>query len=377
MAPGAVQLGFRDREFHPVPGGTGHYVAVVQNKLGELTALSQASTSTWERMTPLIAIVGPKRSPVAYRRETISNWLRRVAGAVGNRPFYLDTLRLRPGIATAGSAGDRRVLAVIHAEARRRGLTFVPVLAIGGAYSSECIELVRDAAWRDGRGAALRYRVRLTALQPGVTHASLLEAALNELEVGASCADVMIDLSYIAPDDELQPGDVGEVLQEVLAVGPWRSVVLLGTSMPSMLGSVPEGTVGLLLRREWDLWLAVRRRMISHSLTYGDYVIQHPEPPREEGGGGPSMRANIRYTVQSHTLVARGRGALIQVGREQYRELCQQLVDRPEFAGPAYSWGDAQIAACAADEIDPEWQSLWRGAGSSHHFRLVTDQLTE
>lgn len=87
------------------------------------------------------------------------------------------------------------------------------------------------------------------------------------------------------------------------------------------------------------------------------------------------MRANIRYTSDNVTLVARGRGAVVQEGREQYRELCRMLVDRPEFVGSAYSWGDEQIAACASGAIEPGWQNLWRGAGSSHHLRLVTEQV--
>ena len=69
--------------------------------------------------------------------------------------------------------------------------------------------------------------------------------------------------------------------------------------------------------------------------SFGDYAIQHPRPPHD--GGGPGMRATIRYTANGETLVARGQGSIIQEGNAQYRLLCQQLVVRSEFAGRVYS----------------------------------------
>jgi hypothetical protein len=369
------QLSFRRTDFAPVWNGAGHYVAAVQNKTGELAALSHATSDTWERMTPLISIVGPKGPPDAYKIETVARWVKRVADAVGLRPFFLDTLRLSPGHPTQTRDGDGQVLGMIHDEARRRGMEFVPILPLGGAHSPEHVAVVRDTAGRDGRGAALRYPIRRIAPPPGMTHASILTDALKDIDVNVESADVLVDLSYLAAEDELHPDYVSEAIEDVLAAGDWRSVVLLGTSMPSMLGEVPEGTVGSLPRREWELWSEIRRSLPQRIPSYGDYVIQHPDPPRDDEGGGPSMRANIRYTVTGQTLIARGRGPVIQVGREQYRVLCQQLVERSEFAGSEFSWGDCQIAACAQGEIEPGWQPLWRGAGSSHHFRVVTDQL--
>jgi hypothetical protein len=369
------QLSFRRPDFAPVWHGAGHYVPVVQNKTGELAALSHATSDTWERMTPLISIVGPKGPQDAYKIETVARWVKRVADAVGQRTFFLDIVRLRAGHRTQTRAGDGPVLEVIHDEARRHGMQFVPILPLGGAHSAEHAALVRNTVERDGRGAALRYPIRRIAPPPGRTHAGILTDALKDIDVDVVCADVLVDLSYLAADHDVHPDYVSEAIEDVLTAGDWRSVVLLGTSMPSMLGEVAEGTVGSLPRREWELWSEIRRRLPQRVPSFGDYVIQHPDPPRDEEGGGPSMRANIRYTNNDQTLIARGRGPVIQVGREQYRFLCQQLMERPEFAGSEFSWGDCQIAACARGEIEPGWQPLWRGAGSSHHFRVVTDQL--
>jgi hypothetical protein len=89
------------------------------------------------------------------------------------------------------------------------------------------------------------------------------------------------------------------------------------------------------------------------------------------------MRANIRYTVEQLTLVARGHGPVVQAGREQYRELCRMLIEREEFAGREFSLGDAIIEDCATGLCEPGAQALWRGAGTSHHLRQATDQVSQ
>ncbi|HSV66159.1 MAG TPA: beta family protein [Mycobacteriales bacterium] len=377
MTADAIQLALQQEGFVPVAEGSDHYVAAVQNKPGELEALRQASPETWSRFTPLVQIVGPKTRPQMYRRETVAGWVKRLAAAVGQRPCFLDILRLRPEHPTMTSNGMSPVLSIIHAAARKRGLVFVPVLPIGCHNDTNHTRIIGDAAARDGRGASLRYPIRRFAMPPGSTHTTVLAAAVENLGIDATYADVIVDVGYLSSDEELHPDDIGEALNEVDAVGRWRSVVLLGTSMPSMLGgTIAEGTIGELPRREWDLWSALKQHPPERLPTYGDYLVQHPDPPHDDDSGGPSMRANIRYTINDKTLIVRGRGPVIQEGKEQYRGLCQQLVARPEFAGSDFSWGDAQIAACAVGEIEPGGQNQWRGAGSSHHLRLVTQQIS-
>ena len=140
------------------------------------------------------------------------------------------------------------------------------------------------------------------------------------------------------------------------------------------MGCVKEGTVGTIPRREWDLWSALRDCELPRMPAFGDYAIQHPEPPADEIAGNV-MRANIRYTAASQTVVARGRGPVTQRGNEQYEDLCKQLVARAEFSGGSYSWGDGVIDECARGLRDAGSQGMWRGAGTSHHLEFVTDQV--
>lgn len=88
------------------------------------------------------------------------------------------------------------------------------------------------------------------------------------------------------------------------------------------------------------------------------------------------MRANIRYSTAETTFFARGR-ALDEYGREEYRLLCQMLVEHPAFRSGAYSWGDRAILRCAQGLDKPGSQIMWRGVGTSHHLEVMVEALSQ
>lgn len=355
-----------------LPSDSDRYVVALQNRAGERDALRNASKEAWAQMTPLIHFVGPKGKQ-RLRRATVAAWVRNVAEAVGAHPIYIDVVRLDPVARVETSAGSAPMLDVIYAAARRRGLCFIPVAWVG-ASSAQHLRCVASAAAADGRGLALRYRVNTTLLPAGITHGQYLGRLAERLRVGPALADVFIDLEYMDPDEEVTAEDLASLITELGEAGPWRSVVLLGTSMPRMMGCVREGTVDRLPRREWAVWRELAQTTgLPRIPAYGDYAVQHPHPPHD--GGGPGMRANVRYTTVASTLVARGRGPVVQEGSEQYRHLCQQIAESDEFCGRHYSWGDRVIDDVALGRCPPGAQRMWRGAGTSHHLEFVTDRL--
>jgi hypothetical protein len=356
----------------PLPTSSGHYVAVLQSQPGERDALRNAAGATWERMTPLVEIVGPKDRTKVFPVATVRGWLKRVSEAVGAHPIYLDLVRLNPAAKVTTTKGTSAVLREVYVAARRRGIRFVPVLRVGESTKAH-VALMCEAMDEDGHGIALRYGFLNAALPTGATRATLLRSTLTEIGSAVEHADLLLDLDYLDPDVDVDITMLADSINEMVAVGEWRSVVLIGTTMPETLSCIDQGTVGTLPRREWDIWTEIAASGVKRVPAYGDYAVQNPHPPHD--GGGPGMRANIRYTAADATLVARGEGSLIQEGSDQYRDLCEQLVARPEFSGRDYTWGDGVIAGCADGSVEPGWQNQWRGAGTSHHLRFVTDQL--
>jgi hypothetical protein len=368
-----VQLPLLDAEaLRPLPIGTDHYVAVLQNRAGELRALATADDAVWERMTPLLQFVGPRAGKRQLTASATAGWAKRAAHVLGQHPCYIDTLRLNAAATLQTPEGRRPVLRYLHDQARLRRMRFVPVVGVGQA--SETVErIVGDAVAADGHGVALRYRL-LEVLPPsGTSVASFLEAQLGRVHAQPETADLLLDLQFIDEDRDITPEDLAELIERSTALGPWRSIVLVGTSIPKTLGVVPEGTVGSLPRREWSLWRDLGRLELRRPPAFGDYAIQHPHPPVD--GGGNQMRANVRYTIDEATVVARGRGPVTEEGNEQYRRLCEQITSLQDFAGRDYSWGDETIEDCADGAVPPGSQNQWRGAGTSHHLRHVIDEM--
>lgn len=351
-----------------------HYVPAVQNKSGELQALKEMSASAWDRMTPVVNLVGPRTQSKPLRAQTIAGWVKRVEDTVGDHLIYLDVLRLDPTRLVETSEGRTPVLAHIYAEARKRRMRFVPVTRVGDTTKGR-VDVVAGAAREDGNGVALRFPFLTMAIPPGTTRTALIRKVLDKLECDISCADLLIDLEYLDPDDDLDAPQLAESLDAMAAIGSWRSIVVLGSSIPRTLSCVAEGTIGTLRRREWELWTQLGVCGLSRLPAFGDYAIQHPYPPAE--GGGPGMRANIRYTTAKATLVARGKGSVLQEGKEQYQELCQQLVAQAAFSGRSYTWGDRLIQDCANGTIEPGAQAMWRGVGTSHHLQFMIDLLQQ
>lgn len=377
-----MQLDLFDQDFAPISGGAKHYVPVLQNKSGELEALRRAAPGVWDHMTPLLAVAGPKKPRMGSVTIQISfaavrSWVKKLASAVMDRPFFLDILRFKPGTplyddqhSKRGPRRTRRrqfVLEQIYEFAHGQRLNFVPVYQanlLGETYS----KIMRCAITEVGRGFALRYPL-LGTISLG-RPCDLALKIVEDLGEATDSVDLMLDLGWIPPDTELDLELTRELISGLAHAATWRNVILIGSSMPSSLSCVREGTVGEIPRSEWGIWSNLRHSGMPN-LVFGDYGIQHPKPPAE---GGPGMRANIRYTTHESTIVARGGQVLIE-GNESYRRLCSQLIGHEAYQGDSFSWGDSEIKACAGGHKDPGGQQQWRAVGTSHHLAFVTQQL--
>ena len=153
-------------------------------------------------------------------------------------------------------------------------------------------------------------------------------------------------------------------------------MILAAASFPEDLSDVSAATIVTLPRHEWDLWKTLQRKPAAlprRDLIFGDYAMAHPVAktldPRTM-----RMSANIRYTTQDEWLVIKGRNVR-QYGFSQYFDLCRLLVERPEYSGRTYSWGDGYIADCAEGMQGPGNATTWRKVGVNHHLTLVTRGL--
>lgn len=169
---------------------------------------------------------------------------------------------------------------------------------------------------------------------------------------------------------------LAQSINKVLTAGVAEISLLSGSTPPKRTNYETH----IRPRAEVQLWEAVRQTC-NHELGYGDYGVVHPIPPTPKGLPlGPNPY--IHYTVPGATLsIARqipGRkGAPPPGSSERYfLEVADELVRRPEFAGPKFSWGDRILHSCRSKPAMPLGKSTkWISIATSHHLAHLSKRL--
>jgi hypothetical protein len=286
----------------------------------------------------------------------------------GENPLYLDL----PWFEQDENLSDGRVaLAALLEDCSRAGVKAVPVVSRASSPDYVTAAFRHTASVND----AACVRLLVTDFEEDVD----LEREVVKLlqpRGTATPVDLIIDLEDLGPD----AGRAVLIARSVFSMIPrrddWRRIVLAASSFPEDLSDVDTSTISTLPRREWDLWRTLQRRpgnLPRLDLIFGDYGIAHPLP-KDLDPRTMRMSAAIRYTTTTDWLVVKGRNVR-QYGFDQYFDLCKALVDRPEYRGRQYSWGDDYISDCADRIKGPGNATTWRKVGTNHHITLVTREL--
>jgi hypothetical protein len=335
---------------------------------GEYRALSEADPQLRSILRPLIEVRARAEGGRIIGLNPINNLPLRLAKSIGpGWPFLLDF----PWMVGAIERSDGEpAMQYVFSGCRRRSLDVVPVARLGR--DARYLSYVAEAAAEDGRGACIRIP-RTSVVGPAAGRLTdYVRQLLRTIGLTPTETDLMLDLKYVDAKDAISAEQVAEIINNLPNLREWRTLILASSSMPASLGAFPKGFLSDLYRQEWFLWQdLLNNSRLRRIPTFSDYAIQHPDPPIDLGG---RAYANVRYSTPDFFIIARG-PHLEQQDREQYVDLCAELITRPEFKGAAYSAGDAYIANCASRIQIPGSLTDWRFAGTSHHLRQVVDQI--
>jgi hypothetical protein len=254
------------------------------------------------------------------------------------------------------------------------GVVAVPVLRL--SHDNDAKKALATAVQEAGTGACLR------ASLVEATSRSFPDAVDDFLAVNRITPDVVdFILDLDAPNFEPLHGLAALVENTLLRVphlAAWRTVTLLGTSFPSTMGEIDRG-LNRVERREWGLYQLVEDRLSSRGVRdvlFGDYAVAHPAVLRMDFRKiGPA--ASVRYATETEWLIAKGRHVR-RYPKEQYRTLCQTIVDAPEYDGVDFSAADAYIAGCADGTESTGSPTTWRWVGTNRHLtkmqRILANQ---
>lgn len=342
------------------------YFPILKWKQGEQNALATLTSADKADLQPVIEIMPPpwnfeeedwKKEPETQIRESVD----RIAATWGTARIALD-FRHFPADVRIGDQVHPLERAVNYAH--QMGIEVIPTLSPNDDLG------YRGAVRRviEAHRSGLLLRVGADAfLEEGRT----LDLIAKEVGAQLDDTDLLLDLGSV---DASVVAFAKKVLPDVICRIPrlddWRSVVLAAGSFPAKM--THSSGYELFKRFEWQVWKFVQGSS-PRTLVFSDY-----------GADDPGFRkmdvfflgsANLRYTIEDNWLVYRGHTLRRSPGYEQFRAMCRQLIERPEYCGPSFSWGDSYIDRCAAGKEGPGNHSTWRKVATSHHIKFVLHQV--
>lgn len=341
-----------------------HYVPIIRWKAGERIALRELYDDDKTGLTPLIEIPQDTVEKTLNKNMSLgalASQLRvQILECWGRRPAFLDVSSLAAKI----DPNQRSAfIEDFYKQANAIGLTFVPVIGLGGA----------SAARRENRIISIVSGMCLRLNRDDLESGSLarnVSTWISNYEIDPSKVHLVLDLRIVDPtsQDYLRP------YSNVPLLDVWNTVTITGGSFPKDLQGLSVGEY-LLPRTEWDYWKQLVRARLLRIPTFGDYATIHPFLQLPFPGMNPS--ASIRYTTDDHWLVMRGEGLLNKdgAGHAQYPANAQLLMERPEFCGRDFSFGDTYIYERPIRRDQPGTPRSWVTAGVNHHLTFVVRQI--
>ena len=351
-----------------------HYVPILKGRYGEYGALHAMSADDKETITPVVEI---PPIPWDFKNDqpakTIDQHLLKVDSNLErswgiDRALYVDLLEIGE---TERMRDGTHPLTYVFEKARKKGVQAIPVtgFAIGDDYQLAIRDIIKD----DRRGVCLRLQ-REDFEESNDLH-SQISALLNTLHVPKSETDLILDLRALNLQDRGNASiDVPSMIRSLPHLQRWRSFVLGATAFPVDLMGLPPSEISVIPRSEWILWkdLVVRRR-VPRLPTFSDYGISHPQPS-EVDPRVMRASASIRYTTEKAWLILKGKN-LKDHGYNQFHDVSNKLLNKSEYSGPEFSWGDRYICECASRRVSSGNLTTWRKVGTSHHIAYVRQQL--
>lgn len=349
-----------------------HYVPSLRWRQGEYQALLELTDKAKAKSVPLITIPHIEYDFEASKlkhtvHEHVEPFPRRYKAKWGTRPAWID---IDKSLHDDGMKSGQNVVSYVFENLRQNGAQAVPVLTIGTEAS--VVARVASEIQKDKRGMALRARFE-DIMRPTYTQAA--RDLMQSAGVTPDEVDFILDLG--APNYEPYGAFATGLRAALTRLGDlpkFRNFVLLGTAMPDTLSEVSKDGADLP-RHDWLFYKSFVGSLPANIRrpNYGDYTVVHPSFTALD------MRmlkpaGKIVYATSSSWSVYKG-GAF-RGNEEQMHDHCDELVHSPEYAGPAFSYGDEYINLCANRKEGPSNQTQWKKVAINHHITQVLNDLS-
>lgn len=209
-----------------------------------------------------------------------------------------------------------------------------------------------------------------------------IEDIVSSMGLDTRKCSVILDFGDVSKDSIV---DIQEQVDTALALlkdYQFSFISIAGCSITSDInGMVPKkNSTGIVVRKEFKVWTAVRSFNSSTKFVFGDYGIANPNV--SDDTIAPDANGKIRYTVEGSYFVVRGYSRRQGEKGAQMHGLCKSLVDSGYFCGVKFSWGDMMIDKCAnygtvKGNVFVGNPTSWVAIDTAHHIAYVTQEVVE
>lgn len=337
------------------------YMPVLRWKGAEKTALQKLGSDVRASIVPLVELV-PKDFFADAKQGMLARVAKELIKSSGwQHPFIIDPALLGNEIAA-------KCIATICREVTRvnQGIGIATGVGRSPAYQAQVSHVLQN-----GRADLVLRVESIEFRQAGIS--SAINETLAALARTREQTHLVLEFGHI-PVSGL---NYLPWLRNLPSLTDWRSVTVIAGTFPKDLSQLAANEERTLERGEWGSWCELQT-MGATAVNFGDYTIQHAYFEDNEGKGF-NFSASIRYTTPDGYLVLRGEGVRNDgsPGYQQYLSEATLLMERPEFSGYSFSWGDAYIAEKVRDMTKTGGPKEWLSAGINHHITLIVNQIRE
>lgn len=347
------------------------FVYRMKFKFGEYVGLSRLRSRDLDDMLPHLSLPMPNDWDHEDKRklsldECQSKFADRLSKHLRKRPAVIDSHRFDEDeeFKTASPHPIRE----FAERARLLGCCIIPAITVepSGALTVAVREIVR----RNQSGIVLK--LSLGDLEDSRL-GEKVDTVLGGVGISAKDAMLCIDLGEFEIE---KPEDVAEALSFQIAAVPylqdWAHVYITVGTFSTQMAKIGFNSTKSIERGEWELYRALMSRSdLPRRVVYADYGIENPNFLRNPQNARAS--AHFRYTLDKGGIVSKG-GSIANMSFAAIRAAAKNIVDHPEYSGPAYSFGDAFIKK-VSDGLAVGNPSYWRAAGVAHHATKTLEQV--
>ena len=343
-----------------------YYVPILKGKEGEYRSLAELNPNIRSKIIPLIEIPAIGKYETKNLDSHLKKAVEKIYNSWGTGNFLFLDLSL---LSSEQKMKDNTspYLYILKNILDKR----IKIIPVAGLNHTELYnEYLRNCIKTQNYGLCLR-----VGNHDFADLKNKIDIVINDLNLAPKNIDIIIDFRDIFPN---QTETISTAAKNVINTFPylheWRSFTVAATAFPLNMSRISYGITSLP-RSEWKLWRnLVTDNSVKRIPSYGDYSIAHPDiveiDPRIM-----DRSANIRYTTEDSWLILKGR-SVKKIGSGQYSALCQTLINKPEYSGADFSWGDNYINECAEKRVGMGNATTWRIVGNSHHFAFIVNQLS-